>query len=112
MRGHIFRLGWLIALAVPAYAGAGNFNIVNATGLDIVTLEIRRYGTDTWQPLSAKPPAGGGGSVTFNDPDCAFDVRARLKGNVEAVWPGVNLCEVKSVTLNRSAQGALWVDYD
>jgi hypothetical protein len=102
----------LMMLPVPALAGAGNFTVVNATGLDILSLEIRRFGTDAWQPLSAKPPAGARGPVAFNDPDCAFDIRARLSGNLQAVWSGVNLCEAKSVTLNRSASGALWVDYD
>ncbi|MEO6361489.1 MAG: hypothetical protein ABIO43_13090 [Sphingomicrobium sp.] len=102
----------LTAAAAPVLAGAGNFNVVNATGLDIVALEIRRVGTDGWQPISAKPTAGARGAVTFNDSDCAFDIRAKLSGNIEALWPGVNLCEAKSVTLNRSASGALWIDYD
>lgn len=102
----------LIVAPVPASAGAGNFNVVNATGLDIISLEIRRFGSDSWKPLSAKPAAGGRGPVVFNDPDCAFDIRATLSGNVQAVWTGVNLCEAKSVTLNRNASGALWVDYD
>jgi hypothetical protein len=101
-----------LILAVPAFAGAANFTVVNATGLDIVTLEIRRFGTRDWKPLSAKPAANARGQVDFNDPDCAFDIRARLSGGVEAVWGGVNLCEAKAVTLNRSASGALWVDYD
>lgn len=98
--------------AAPAFAGAANFTVVNATGLDIVTLEIRRFGTKEWKPLSAKPPQGARGMVAFSDPDCAFDMRARLTGGIEAVWPGVNLCEAKSVTLNRSPSGALWIDYD
>lgn len=111
LRRVLFVLSLIVASA-PARAGAGNFNIVNATGLNILTLEIRRFGTDGWQPISAKPPAGSRGAVTFSDPDCAFDIRAKLSGNVEALWPGVNLCEAKSVTLNRSASGALWIDYE
>lgn len=102
----------LLMSAAPAVAGAANFTVVNATGLNIISLEIRRFGTSDWKPLSAKPAVGARGSVDFNDPDCAFDIRARLSGGVEAVWPGVNLCEAKSVTLNRSPSGALWVDYD
>jgi hypothetical protein len=100
-----------VAIAAPATA-ARNFTVSNATGLDIVTLEIRRFGSQEWRPLSAKPPSGGRGQVDFDDPDCAFDIRARLTGGVEAVWRGVNLCEASGVTLNRSATGALWVDYD
>ena len=103
---------FLSVIAAPATAGAGNFTVVNATGHNITALSIRRFGTGSWQPLGVAPPAGARGSVQFNDPDCAFDIRARLAGNVEAVWRGVNLCEAKAVTLNRSASGALWVDYD
>ena len=102
----------MMMVTAPAFAGAANFTVVNATGLKIVALEIRRFGTQTWMPLSAKPDAGARGDVDFNDPDCAFDIRARLSGNVEAVWRAINLCEAKAVTLNRSASGALWVDYD
>lgn len=112
MRWPAFAAVTLILAPVPVVAGAGNFNIVNATGLDIVTLEIRRSGSDQWKPLSTKPAAGARGPVSLNDPDCAFDIRAHLAGNVEAIWPGVNLCEVQSVTLNRSGSGVLWVDYD
>ncbi|QIK77969.1 hypothetical protein G7077_02610 [Sphingomonas piscis] len=111
--------GWKLPAALFAFvaapalaAGAANFTIVNATGLNIETLEIRRFGTAEWRPLPARPPSGGRGQVDFSDPDCAFDIRAKLSGGVDAVWPGVNLCEAKSVTLNRSARGALWVDYD
>ena len=111
LRQAFFVLSLIVAPA-SALAGAANFNIVNATGLNILTLEVRRSGTDSWQPISATPAAGASGAVAFNDPDCAFDIRAKLSGNVEAYWPGVNLCEVKSVTLNRSAAGALWIDYD
>ena len=102
----------LLATPVPAIAGAGNFTVVNATGLDIELLEIRRFGTDSWKPLSSKPAAGAKGAVDFNDPDCAFDIRARLAGGALVTWQGVNLCEAKSVTLNRNAAGATWVDYD
>jgi hypothetical protein len=101
-----------LLVSAPAVAGAANFTVVNSTGLDIVALEIRRFGTSEWKPVSSRPAAGSRGPVDFNDPDCAFDIRARLSGGIEAVWRGVNLCEVKSVTLNRSVSGALWVDYD
>ncbi len=93
-------------------AGAGNFTIVNATGRDITALAIRRFGTTAWQPLGAAPKAGARGTVQFSDADCAFDIQGTLAGGVNAVWSGVNLCEAKSVTLNRSDSGAAWVDYD
>ena len=103
---------FLSVIPGPAAAGAGNFTVVNATGHNITALSIRRFGTGGWQPLGAAPPAGARGSVQFNDPDCAFDIQANLAGGATAVWSGVNLCEAKAVTLNRSDSGAVWVDYD
>jgi hypothetical protein len=112
MRGLLIIAAILTALPGPAMAGAGNFTVVNATGRDITALSIRRFGTQAWQPLSAAPTAGARGSVQFTDTDCAFDLRATLAGGVNAVWSGVNLCEAKALTLNRSDSGAAWVDYD
>ena len=102
----------LALVPVPAIAGAGDFTVVNATGADLMALSIRRFGTSSWQPLSATPRAGARGAVNFNDNDCAFDIQGTLAGGVTAIWSGVNLCEAKSVTLNRSESGAVWVDYD
>ncbi len=102
----------LIVLPAPAIAGAGNFTVVNATGENIAALSIRRFGTNSWKGLSAAPAAGARGSVQFADEDCAFDIQAKLAGGATAVWSGVNLCEAKAVTLNRSESGAVWVDYD
>jgi hypothetical protein len=96
----------------PAVAGAGGFSVVNNTGLNMTALTIRRYGTQSWKPLGSAPSPGGRGAMKFEDPDCAFDIQATLQGVGAVVWPGVNLCEVKAVILNRNASGALWVDYE
>jgi len=102
----------LAAHPAPAFAGATDFSVVNATGLNMTGLTIRRYGTDGWKALGSAPSPGGRGSVRFTDPDCAFDIQATLQGVGTVVWAGVNLCEVKTVILNRNAAGALWVDYE
>lgn len=97
----------------PAVAGASGFNLVNGTGANITSMSIRRSGTQAWQPLAAAPSAGARSQISFSDTDCAFDIQATMAGGASATWSGVNLCEVRSVTLNRNAAtGASWVDYD
>jgi len=99
--------------SAPALAGASGFSLVNGTGASITSLSIRRFGTQSWQPLATAASAGARTQVNFSNTDCAFDIQATLAGGATAVWSGVNLCEVKSVTLNRnSATGENWVDYD
>jgi hypothetical protein len=96
----------------PALADAGNFTIVNGTGEPISAVAIRRFGSDQWRPLSAAPAAGARAAVLFSDPDCVFDFRATMTDGKTQIWRGVNLCGAKTVSLNRAASGALWVDYD
>jgi hypothetical protein len=108
------RLAFLILLASasPAFAGASNFTLVNGTSGTLAELSIRRAGTSDWKPLGAAPAAGARGAVQFSDPDCAFDIRATVPGAGPVTWAGVNLCDVKSVTLQRDASAGAWVDYD
>jgi len=116
MLGRMKRLALLTVLAAsaaPAIAGgASNFMLVNGTGGSLAQLSIRRAGTQDWKPLGTAPSAGGRSSMTFSDPDCAFDIRATVAGGGPITWAGVNLCAVKSVTLNRDAAAGAWVDYD
>ncbi|HET8534971.1 MAG TPA: hypothetical protein VFL74_05415 [Sphingomicrobium sp.] len=102
-------------LPAPAIAQATNFTLVNNTDIDFSALKARRFGTQQWMPLTVAPvpvpKSGGQGAVQFNNPDCAFDLEATLPDGRLVVWPGVNLCDAKVVTLNRSANGDLWVDY-
>ena len=107
----------LLALAIastPAYAlaGAGNFTLVNRTGANIGSMQIRRVGSGAWLPLGGNPAAGSRVAVAFTDPDCAFDIQARLADGKAVTFTGINLCDVTVVTLNRGPGGDLWVDYD
>jgi len=103
----------LMAFAAPAAgAGASNFTLVNGTGAVLAELSVRRAGTQEWKPLGAAPAAGARAPMNFSDPDCAFDIRANVAGAGALTWANVNLCAVKSVTLNRDGTAGAWVDYD
>jgi hypothetical protein len=95
-----------------AIAAVERFAIVNQTGAALSGLALRRVGSDDWQPLAVAPAAGASVAVSFKHPDCAFDLRATVAGAGQATWRGINLCDVKSVTLNRDGSGRTWVDYD
>lgn len=92
--------------STTATAGASSFKLIDGTGKGVSQVAIRRAGTSEWKPLG--PP----GQIQFNDPDCAFDIQASVPGAGAVTWAGVNLCEVKSVTLKRDETAGAWVDYD
>jgi hypothetical protein len=102
----------LAALPQPAMAGAANFVLVNGTGAPVTDVAIRRTTTNNWTAVPAAPASGARANIQFSDPDCAFDIRAKLAGIGEVVWTGVNLCGTKAVILNRNGSGVLWVDYE
>lgn len=102
----------LASAYAPAAAAADSFTLVNATGMAMREVSIRRFGAQDWRPLGIAPAAGAPAPVAFSDPECAFDIRAELASGTTAIWSGVNLCEVKVVRLKREPSGELWVDYD
>src|SRR5690349_1495943 len=86
-----------LAAAAPVWAGAGNFTLVNKTDGALSELSIRRHGTPGWTGLPNGASPGASTHVSFSDPDCAFDIRAKVGGKETVVWSGVNLCEVSRV---------------
>ncbi len=106
-------VGALLLLAL-VLGPPGPFALVNGTGAPVTDLSIRPAdGKQGWRSLGAGPvPAGDRLSLPAPAGDlCAFDVRASQSGTT-LVWPSVNLCDVRSVTLRRRPDGILWVDYD
>ena len=101
-----------LSLPAPALAGAASFAVVNGAGADFSDLAIRRVGSGQWKALNVAAPTGKSAAVAFSDPDCAFDLRVTLADGKVVTWAGVNLCDVKLVTLRRNAAGLAWVDYD
>jgi hypothetical protein len=107
-----------LALAAPAGAQpAGSQRegvlMVNGTGAPLSALVIRSYNREPWRPIGAGSAAPGQRSPVATTPgECAYDVRAALPGGKLVTWSGVNLCDTRTVTLNRRRDGATWVDYD
>ena len=101
----------VLVSASPALAGAAQFTLVNGTGAALGELSIRRAGSQDWKALAGAPAAGAKAPISFKDQDCAFDIRATVGGS-PVTWAGVNLCDVKSVTLNHDGAAGAWVDYD
>lgn len=85
-----------------AFAGANGFTLVNATGKALSSIALRRTGSSDWRAVGGAASPGASTAISFSDPDCAFDVQASA-GGATSVWRGVNLCEVKIVTLHRDA---------
>lgn len=106
-------LGLMVGgVAAPALAGASGFALVNQAGGAVSGVALRRTGSSEWRAVGGGASAGARTSISFSDPDCAFDLRATVAGRGETLWRGVNLCEVKTVTLHRDASGTTWVEYD
>jgi hypothetical protein len=110
-----FALAALALSPAPALAQAASFMLVNNTDIAFTAIQARRFGTQEWRPIVITPvpiaASGGQGTVDFTDEECAFDLQATLPDGRLVVWSGVNLCEARVVTLNRTRDGQLWVDY-
>lgn len=102
------------ALLLAALTSPGPFVLVNGGGERITELSIRQSeGSAAWRPLGPGALSPGARSAIAAQPGdlCAFDIRGKVDGKA-ATWFSVNLCDVKSVMLNRRSDGTLWVDYD
>ena len=102
----------MIAGSVPASAAPSSVAIANGTGADIASVTARRVGTTGWKSIGFAAPAGKAGNASIDESDCAFDLQVTLADGKTVTYSGVNLCDVKLVTLRRNAAGVAWVDYD
>jgi hypothetical protein len=101
-------------LLAAAFSTPGPFALVNSTGAALEALSIRPAdGSNTWRALGGGTLAAGARAAMPSPGGqlCAFDLRATIAGS-DVVWSSVNLCDVRTVTLNRRSDGTLWVDYD
>lgn len=101
-------------LLAAALSTPGPFVLVNGAGATLESMSLRPAdGTASWRSLTpGSLPAGARASMPSPGGElCAFDLRARI-GGAEVTWSSVNLCDVRTVTLNRRRDGTLWVEYD
>jgi hypothetical protein len=101
----------VVLVLAPAVAALGPVVVVNGTGSDIRSVELRKTGRSAWSPVDLAAPAGRAASAAFADDDCAVDLRATLASGEQLLFSGVNPCGVGRLTLRRDA-GVAWVDYD
>ena len=107
------RLLFVIALGLAAPSAAADLALVNGTGEPIVEIVVRPTHHGNWLPVGGTLANGARQKISVDtEPQCSFDVRARLASGKELVYSGVNLSETSAVTLNRRADGTSWVDYD
>ena len=88
-------------LAAAAASAPSDIAIVNNSGAALRDLALRRVGDKAWRPLAVVTASGSTARVTFDERDCAYDLRATLPGVGQVIWTGVNLCDVKRVALHR-----------
>lgn len=101
-----------LTASAPAFGESGSLILVNGTGQAMSGLSIRPAAGGDWKPLgSGSAGPGSRQPISFEGETCAYDIRASIAG-AEVTWNAVNLCDTKSVTLNRRADGTRWADYD
>jgi hypothetical protein len=105
----------VVALALLLIAsGPAPFTLVNGTTAGLSDITARASGSrGAWTALGpGRLSAGARGAVpALGGETCVFDIAAQTEGG-RVQWSDVNLCDVRAVTLNRRADGILWVDYD
>jgi hypothetical protein len=103
------------ALAFLLLAGGpGTFTLANGTGSTLESIAARTVGSGgDWQTLGPRrlSPGARGNVPALGGEACLHDIQAQSEGR-RLLWVDVNLCDVRSVTLNRRQDGTLWVDYD
>ena len=93
-------------IAFSANAGAKqDFMLSNDTGYDIASVFISAANDGNWgadvmgQDILAK---GAGTEIVFDQGDntCNWDIKAVYSDGEEAIWHGLNLCEISKVTIH------------
>ena len=100
-----------IFTSMAAAMAPASVAVVNGTGADIRSVEIRDSAGGAWAGSPMRAANGGRTSWSFDDDRCAYDLKVTLSSGETVTFAGVNPCDARALTLRRNA-GTGWVDYD
>lgn len=101
----------LATISTAAPAAEQKIAVVNQVGAPIAGLSARPAGGTEWTGVAPGLSPGARIGVSLPGEGCAYELRAKLAGGGQATW-SVNVCETRSVILNRRTDGTAWADYD
>ena len=104
--------------ASPALAASEIFTVVNSTGYDIREVYVAPTRNDSWEEdvLGADVLEDGQRTrIDFSRSEdaCLWDMKVVYTDDDEAVWQGLDLCEISTVVLHYNHNtGRTWADTD
>lgn len=108
----------LVLAATPALAGQQDFTLANATGYTIEQVYVAPSKSSDWEEdVMGSDVLGDDEEVDIvfdgREGACMYDLMVIYDDSEEAVWSGLNLCDISSVTIhyNRST-GRTWAETD
>jgi|UPI000688BD15 hypothetical protein len=117
MRKRLFAavLACLLVLSGVAFAGVQDFELVNATGVDIYEVYVSSVKTNSWEEdILGVDVLEDGDSVMINftgHEGCKWDLMVKDSDGNSLTWENLNLCDISVVTLHWDGSKA-WADLE
>lgn len=94
----------LMMAASPSMAADQDFTLKNRTGYTIDRVYVSAAKTDDWEEdVMGRDILGDGESVDIefaaSEGACRFDLKVVYDDKEEAIWEGLNLCSISTVTI-------------
>lgn len=94
----------IVLLATPALAGDQDFRVKNKTGYVISEVYVSSSNTEDWEEDVMEADVLGDGDhvdIEFErgTKGCSFDLKVVYDDGTPAIWNGLDLCTVSTVTL-------------
>jgi hypothetical protein len=109
------KMSWLLAAAllcspVAARAGQQDFNLVNNSSKIVNNVYVSEHNTSFWgSDILGQNRLASGRVVMihFNTGQrgCFYDLRVDYVGGGNDVWPDLNLCRIRTITLHTDNYG-------